>query len=312
MAPNITNSVDAYLPKRIAATLGMTLHNFAYAGAGWARTGNTLASQLTSAGTSMSAEEKADTRLVLAYAGLNDYLNSVSDVTAALACVSFAEDARSMFPNAHIVIVPMNWQFSKLTLQTLGWIYNFMRYANNMNTAGCTVLNNAWWWIMGYPVLFQNQVHPSQSGYNYIAANILNGIFGGDQMQNGRANSVNVASTSDLTTGVIYLSCDSKSGHVDVGGYVSYNGNESLPLDITFMNAASDANKFPQYFPGNVRILPVCSTSAESYAGDSYVRFNENGTASAHFGNNYTKGSNLWFSGSWPMSCGTIEWSDVN
>lgn len=312
MAPNITNSVDAYLPKRIATTMGMTLHNFAVAGAGWARENNTMAMQLTTANAQMTADDKADVRLVLAFAGLNDYLNSVSDVTAGLAFANFAASARTMFPNAKIVMVPMNWQFSKLTYAALGWIYNFMRYALNINTSGCVVLSNAWWWIMGYATLYQNQAHPNMSGYNYLAAQILNGIAGGAPIIHGRANSINVASTSNLTAGVVYMECNSNSGNVSVNGYVSYNGDASLPVDITFLDTANDNAKFPQYFPGGVTLLPVNSTTAGSSPADSYVRWNEDGTAVAHFGSGYTKGSNLWFTGSWPFSCGTIEWSAVN
>lgn len=200
--PSIANSEDEYWPKLFDSIMGTTRHNFAIAGAGWARSGNILTTQAETAASSMSASEKASTSLVIAMAGVNDLLNSVAsgDVISGFKdCVGVLAQN---FPNAKIVAVPFAYGCSGIDYYISNYISNFVNSAKvSTDSARVQFVENAQWWNYGLPSRYRNDVHPNVDGYRVIARSIVSAILGGGS-PSGTVGSL--ISSFDNGTGTLY------------------------------------------------------------------------------------------------------------
>ena len=173
--------------------LGMTEFNFAVGGTGFiddvASTGFfpgedcRFIKQLDWALAEMTDEELADVRMVVIAGGINDV--GFSGSTGALmqsASQTICEYAKSVFPNALIVLIPMLWYGA-------GWdmtAYNYwMRLKLGGMAAGANVLviDNAWTWLFGWS--WWSGIHPNGTGHYRIAQFAISGLNGGNTQGNG-------------------------------------------------------------------------------------------------------------------------------
>lgn len=217
-APEIANSLDAYWPKRVAGALGLTLHNFAIAGAGFGRTGQLISRQQEICQTTMTADEAADTSVVICYAGCNDLLNDVAASAINSGVVGFITWANGFFPYADIYVIPYNWGFSKLTQARNNMITNTMNSYMSYNRDRVHIIPYAWCWNLGIASRYQNEVHPNTGGYNQIAAQILNAIAGGPCYASGTGNTLNVQNASGLDAG--FINYNFRNGLLELNGYL--------------------------------------------------------------------------------------------
>lgn len=202
--PDIPNSEDEYWVKQVAAATGMNRFNFAIAGAGFGRSTNLLATQLTTAQNQMTAEQKQNTSVVIVYAGYNDLLNEVTDEEILSNYIALITNIATTFPKAKIIVAPFNWGYGSLSrdinlrIETL-----IVRMERDTSQYPVTFLKLARYWLLGVNTNFRNSNHPSVNGYKIIASYMIGAIYG-------------------------------SSEHVHLGGYVKpSHGNQNIS-DFTF------------------------------------------------------------------------------
>lgn len=180
--PNIANSEDEYWVKRVASVTGMTRYNYAIAGAGFARSGNLLASQLTTAQTQMTQEQKTNTAIVIIYAGYNDIQNNVDNDEILSNCITLVSNIHTTYPNAKIILAPFNWGYGSLSREKNRQIEVLInRMARETSDKPVVMLKQARYWLLGVTSYFRNSAHPSVSGYKVISSYMLGAIFGSSE-----------------------------------------------------------------------------------------------------------------------------------
>lgn len=227
--PNIENSVDEYWVKQVATATGMTRYNYALAGAGFGRDGNTFQTQLATAVSEMFEDEKANTKIVIVYGGINDIYNDVPLETVVNNADTLVHGIHTNYPNAKILLIPFNWGFGRLT----DAINIYCTTAITRISALCkdvpvVILKNARFWNIGIKTWFRNDAHPSQLGYMSIANHIIGGIYGSpEQVEIGETVTLSNASAGDCN----FLHSD---GKIYVSLYCKFSGalsNEDVILN---------------------------------------------------------------------------------
>lgn len=177
--PNIENSVDEYWVKQVALATGMTRYNFAIAGAGFGRDGNIFQTQLSTANTQMTSEQKANTKIVIVYGGINDILNDVLLETVVDNADTLVHGIHTSFPNAKIILIPFNWGFGRLTDGiNIYCTTAITRMVTHCQDVPVVILKNARFWNIGIKSWYRNDAHPSETGYKSIANHIIGAIYG--------------------------------------------------------------------------------------------------------------------------------------
>lgn len=202
--PDIPNSEDEYWVKQVVQATGMTRFNFAIAGAGFGRSTNLLATQLTTAQNQMTAEQKQNTSVVIVYAGYNDLMNEVTDEEILSNYIALITNIATTFPKAKIIVAPFNWGYGSLSRDINLRIETLMvRMERDTSQYPVTFLKLARYWLLGVNTNFRNSNHPSVNGYKIIASYMIGAIYG-------------------------------SSEHVHLGGYVTpSHGNRNIS-DFTF------------------------------------------------------------------------------
>lgn len=224
MQDDIPNSEYGLIANRVSQILGMTKFNYAYAGAGFGRPTNLIATQQTTAENEMTEDEKLDTALVVCMAGCNDLLNLESqNITQSMITTginNFILWASTTYPNARIVVVPFNWGFSKLTYQMNNLIGNCMNSIATANhNKGAIILGYAWMWNLGIASRFRNQVHANSAGLTVIYNHILNALMGEGTVDFGTGGNFNLSATA-ISSESKMCAYTVRSGKVRVYGYI--------------------------------------------------------------------------------------------
>ena len=300
-APNIANSVDAYWPKRVAATLGLTLFNFAIAGAGWGRTGQLISTQQTNCSNSMTSAQAANTSVVIAYAGYNDIVNDVPVATINAGIVSFITWAASFFPNAKIFVIPYNWGFCKISAPYNNIITNSLNSIMSYNSPRTQIVPYAWCWNLGIAARFQNEVHPGIAGYQFIAGYILNAIAGSEGYQSGVGSYLNLQNAPGLNSG--FLGYNMRNGVIYVNGYI--RPTNAGAQNLTIYAAGNCPAILTPYT--SVFALPLLDTTNHTTVGN--ITFNTDGRLVANFNSGVAANDVCVFNGSFVPEVG-VDWSD--
>lgn len=180
--PEIANSEDEQWIKDVVEATKMSRFNFAKAGAGFARTNNILHTQLETAISTMTSEQKNNTAIVIVYAGYNDIVNNINNNLILTNCITLIQDINTTFPNAKIILAPFNWGFNLLldetniTIQTL-----INQISRNVAKYPCILLKFARYWNLGIKAYYRNAVHPNVNGYHRIASYMIGAIFGSSE-----------------------------------------------------------------------------------------------------------------------------------
>ena len=180
--PNIPNSEDEYWVKQVESALDMHRYNYAIAGAGFSRDNNKMITQLQTATSEMTADEKSNTAIVIIFAGDNDLLNGVQDDTILSDAVTLITQTHTVFPNAKIIVAPFEWSFGGLTQEYNSRICNLIgRIDRETCTLPVVMLKLVRYWLYGIKSYYRNHSHPSISGYKVIAGMFINAILGGGE-----------------------------------------------------------------------------------------------------------------------------------
>ena len=145
-------------------------------------TGNKRFSDLLSdLASSLSTAEKNSTDYFILMGGINDALNGVTASTEKPAVVSFISSAKTVFPNAEIIICP---------LHTFKWLtptqYNcYSAIIDACRENGVRTTEDFLWWTIvdDYGINSGDDVHLTSSGYQILGGLIVNFIMGGDVLK---------------------------------------------------------------------------------------------------------------------------------
>lgn len=151
-------------------------------GAGFGTTEHSFQSVLTRKAGSMSAEQKSGVDIVAVFGGVNDRTCSGENIIAGMK--SFATIVKTNFPNAcvklfgmftHIDIIT-DWQATFNVLQ----VYRAcsLNIGGDKTRAVMTYITNSEYVTHRYDI-FQDGVHLTQAGQNYVLEKALNGIING-------------------------------------------------------------------------------------------------------------------------------------
>lgn len=151
-------------------------------GAGFGTTEHSFQSVLTRKAGSMSAEQKSGVDIVAVFGGVNDRTSSTENIVAGMK--SFATIVKTNFPNASVKLFGMfthidtitDWQNTFNALQ----VYR----SCSLNAGGAktravmTYITNSEYVTHRYDI-FQDGVHLTQTGQNYVLEKALDGIING-------------------------------------------------------------------------------------------------------------------------------------
>lgn len=287
LAPNIENSEHEWLAQELESVLGMHRFNYAFGGAGFGRPSNPISKQQnrcdgTTGSEAMTADEMANTALVICMAGCNDLLNVDSEnITQSMITTginNFIVWANNHFQNAKIIVIPFNWGFSKLTAPLNTLITNCM---NSINTAdhkrGAAIISHAWLWNLGINSRFRNQVHANTSGLRVILNHILNAIMGSDDTTYGTSGSVSFSNAAirsyvcryNVINGFVHLNgyLRPDEAQTGVGNQIELASERGVPAIIT----PNDS----------IHVIPLTSSSTGKACGFLLIR--NNGSAVCKF-----------------------------
>lgn len=284
--PNIENSVNAHWCHRVANAYGLDLFNFAVAGAGWGRTNALISAQQTTCQNTMTAEQKQDTSLVIAYAGCNDLLNSIAYAAVSTGINNFIDWAVEQFPNAAIMVVPFNFGFGGLTYQYYNTIYNtfsvVMRHAPQPRVR---IVHYAWMWVFGWSNMCQNQNHPNETGYNAIAGYMI-------QAMHGIEDVMGVASHLSFNSGNldhIEINYAVTNDTVNISGFLhsSVAGNQANTV------LANSSVGYGAISKTSLHIVPLYSVGQRTVCGE--LRFMADGAINCNLNASYVANDNVYF-----------------
>ena len=309
LAPGIPNSEYEWLATNLSSRLGMTKFNYAYGGAGFARPTNLIETQQVTASTQMTAQEKADTAIVLCMAGCNDLLNldleSITQQDIVDGMNDYISWAATTYPNAKIVLVPFNWGFSHLTFQINRLITNVMNSINSAaHSKGVLFIYGAWLWNLGIASRFRNQNHPNEYGYHVIMDYILNALEGSQGNIYSTANDVFIDNEeiSDTSQQFHYNVID---GIVHINGYIRpVNEQSGIGTQIEL----KDVGELPAIITPNNSIVCMPLFSATQGVGVGYIVIRNDGSMVCKF-NNVSANEVCTFNYNYIAEVG-VDWSD--
>ena len=278
LAPNIENSEHEWLAIELESVLGMHRFNYAYGGAGFGRPSNPISDQQdrcdgTTGNEAMTADQMADTALVICMAGCNDLLNvdneSITQGMITTGINNFIVWANNHFRNAQIIVIPFNWGYSKLTAPLNSLITNCM---NSINTAdhkrGAAIIKNAWLWNIGINGRFRNQNHANTSGLRVILNHILNTIMGEGNDSFGTSGSVTFSNAAIRSYVCRYNVID---GFVHLNGYLRPDEAQS---GVGSQIEIAPERGVPAIITPNdsLHTIPLTSSTSGKSCGFLYIR----------------------------------------
>lgn len=161
-------------------TLHATIYNYSDGGAGFVATSNNTKRNFNNMVNAAYNDHTADAGTidyVMITGGQNDTPKTYADVQqAATECVT---NAATKFPNAKIVVYPMQWPSYQL------WETTFTTYAAIMDGVAATgvgiAVPNGYEFFQGHPELFStDHKHPNTNGYKALGNKYASVLMGGD------------------------------------------------------------------------------------------------------------------------------------
>lgn len=160
-------------------TLHATIYNYSAGGAGFVASSNTnrTFNDMVNAAYNDHTADAGTIDYVMITGGQNDTPKTYADVKQATAeCVT---NAATKFPNAKIVVYPMQWPAYQL------WESVFTIYTAIMDGVAATgvgiAVPNGYEFFQGHPELFStDQKHPNTNGYKLLGNKYASVLMGGD------------------------------------------------------------------------------------------------------------------------------------
>lgn len=251
----------------VAKKLNCTEFNFGVGASGFIRTGNLISTQITTADSQMTAEQKENTGVVLIVGGVNDYRQQLTTSTVSdfiTGVISTATLAHTTFPNAVIVIGIGNTNLSYFPTGAKEWYKKAINACESQLAFPCVVIKNLYNAINGDSELYaSDNLHPNESGHSAFGGYIANSILGGGQTVSRFMGNVSVVSPavvySDLTLPIYRINDEIV---IDQRGF-NFNPavTENTVIGSIPASIAPPANSYYPYYRGNMIVASVCITS---------------------------------------------------
>jgi len=169
----------------VANKLDCTEFNFGVGASGFIRSGNLFSTQINTADSQMTTEQKNNTGVVLIVGGVNDYRQQLSTSTQAQfveGVVSTANLAHTVFPNALIVLGIGNTNLSYFPEKARQWYSAAISACERQLNFPSIVIKNLYNVISANTALYtSDNLHPNEDGHGYFGGYIANAILGGGQ-----------------------------------------------------------------------------------------------------------------------------------
>lgn len=170
----------------IAKKLGLIENNYGVGGAGFVRNGNLFSTQITTASSNMTSEQKNNTKYVVIVGGVNDYRHKDDDSTTLTSfvngVVSTITKAHNVFPNAKIVLGLGDTCLSYFPQWAKEWYHKAMISVESSVQFPCMVIKNLYNVISGNTAEYSSDgLHPNESGHSKFGGYLANAILGGGQ-----------------------------------------------------------------------------------------------------------------------------------
>jgi hypothetical protein len=233
-----SNALPSTWGPEFCSTWGLTMRNYAIGGSAFTNANNFLA-QLQSASAD-SAFVNTDVSLVVICDSSNNIRSwnntgSSTDLTY-VASETFAY-AKSTFPNARVVCIPVIWPadpIKNVTGVLGGWQYVWnealMATVSMIQEAallrGVEVVDQSWTWLSGLPGVMNpdGSVHPNAAGYSMVAQWLTRHLQGGVTRKDTRwQNLYKPPGFGEITAGVPPLRIRREGWQVFVEGGVKVN-----------------------------------------------------------------------------------------
>ena len=185
---------------------------FVHAGNG----GLTMFDLLSNAINGMTDDEKRKVKLVVTLSGCNDIFNNKDGTALINAIVTYISTAKSAFPNAKMILAPLNTA-RRLTYAQYGLANIIYVTALDNGVKSTFSFVNA---FMSFSNYLLDQIHFSSTGYGFMARYLLNYIFYGNDI----VERDNVTFTAKSNVVINYLTVNVKNDMVYIKGDVTYNG----------------------------------------------------------------------------------------
>ena len=220
----------------IANTLDVEVKNFAIGGAGYLVPGNTIATQISTANSNMTSEEKARAKYVIMEGGVNDtgvsgitYTNFRNTVRAAIASVS------SMFPNAQIIYAPNMCSYAFDATRAGMCMSYFYKMKDDIkwtpgNVKSAPILPYFWLGFKYSEVFRTDNLHLNRYGAYNFGKCILDACLGMSQ---------DVLKHYSKLRNLLFIYDD--TGNIDISGTYDFTGNGGV---IELINEHTDFTEF--------------------------------------------------------------------
>lgn len=244
----------------VASQLHLNLHKHGTSSMGFVRSvgGQTFINNLS---WGESQEIKNKTKYVICYGGINDKNENVNTLYTNVK--AFCESAKTMYPNAQILIVGPQ---SSAT-NTAG----FLKIINAMQKA-CSesgvAYSNAFDWLFNTQFNYtetydSDNIHPSALGYKIIAGNMLNLLFG-NPLKN---NFITFETIPELENSTNFR----VSHNNNLCSLLCTVDNITLPNN-SFVTILNSNAPFKEFIPGN-QYFPVYSINTQYSFADKLIGF---------------------------------------
>lgn len=254
----------------VANKLNCTEFNFGVGASGFIRSGNLFSTQINTANSQMTSEQKENTGVVLIVGGVNDYRQQLTTSTQTQfvdGVVSTANLAHTIFPNALIVIGIGNTNLSYFPSGAKAWYKAAIDACESQLNFPCVILKNLYNVISGDTSLYaSDNLHPNEAGHALFGGYIANAILGGGQTVSRFLGNVTLVSPASVYDGLnvgIYRMNDEividQRGFVFEPAITSNTVIGSIPAKL-----APPANSYFPYYYNNVVAGTIAVTTSGS------------------------------------------------
>ena len=232
----------------IANTLDVEVKNFAIGGAGYLVPGNTIATQIATANSNMTSEEKARTKYVIMEGGVNDtgvsgltYTNFRNTVRSAITNVA------SMFPNAQIIYAPNMCSYAYDATRAGLCMSYFYKMKDDIkwtpgNVKSAPILPYFWLGFKYSEVFRADNLHLNRYGAYNFGKCILDACLGMSQ---------DVLKHYYKLGNLLFIYDD--TGNVDISGTYDFTGNSGV-IELT-----NEHNEFTEFLYMWTNVSPLMS-----------------------------------------------------
>lgn len=252
------NSLGTDVDKRFSTVLsnrmGWVEKNFAVGGMGYVYGNTTFEDQIDNA-VADNTYNHDDVKYVLICGGRNDGgTYPYMDATLTAAVQSAITAAKTGFPNATVIVVPMLWDYQYIS-RAIYPLYQTIIYA--AQTLDAVVIPNAYTWLTGMKgMILSDGVHPNVTGHAIIASHIENALTTGNSFAFPSSRVLSPVSESIDGSATNYFTITQENGLIHFDAEFKLSAGVSANSTLFSLTVANNEN-VPAYTGNYERFLVV-------------------------------------------------------